>query len=122
MTPIERLAATRCTPFALPALSTVFMTTPTNDIPAITDPLGRSWRNPQGVHEAVMDDEFVWLTHAQVDDLHEYSSSYPTGTYDGKCWKRARDDGGWWLCWFGPCPIPGRIAIEYRNIIVKEQS
>lgn len=103
------------------ALSVVHMTRSANDIPVITDPLGRSWRNPQGVHEATMDGSYVWLTQAQVDELHEYSSSYPSGVYDGKCWKRDDGAGGYWLCWYYDDGTPGKCAIGYRSIIVKEK-
>ncbi|MYM65465.1 hypothetical protein GTP45_01280 [Pseudoduganella sp. FT55W] len=94
-------------------------TAPTNDIPPMTDPLGLHWRQPADIRSAPMDDEFVRLTSRQVAGLLEYSSSYPSGTYDGKCWLR---DGGavQWLCWYGPHDEPGKISIEYRAVLTEE--
>jgi hypothetical protein len=101
---------------ALPG-TTVFKTALLNDIPAMTDPLGRHWDMPPNMREVVMDDTHVWLTKAQVRALPEYSSSYPSGTYDGKCWMR---DGGdqQWLCWYYPSPKPKTINIGSRIIVI----
>lgn len=87
-----------------------------NAIPAMTDPLGRYWPMPAGLQQAPMDDTHVLLTSAQVAQLHDYSGSYPTGTYDGKCWKREAP-GGWCLCWYHPHPQPNKISIGHRLIL-----
>jgi hypothetical protein len=42
--------------------------------------------------------KYIWLTQREVDDLPEYSSSYPTGTTIGKRWKRQLNDGTWLIC------------------------
>jgi hypothetical protein len=78
----------------------------------------RESSQPPGIRSAAMDDNFVWLTKRQVDSLMEYSSSYPTGTAYGKCWKRADADGGYWLCWYIPCSKPNKVGINYRIIII----
>jgi hypothetical protein len=88
----------------------------TERIPLMTDPLGRHWRQPGDIREAPMDDKHVLLTRDQVRGLAEYSSSYPTGTYDGKCWKRL-GDGFWYLCWYQPHPQPGKIGIGFRIVL-----
>jgi hypothetical protein len=85
-------------------------------IPPITDPLGRYWNQPTDIREAPMDDTHVLLTARQIDGLCEYSSSYPSGTYDGKCWLRANGDTRW-LCWYHPHPQPGKIGIGSRIIL-----
>ncbi len=87
-----------------------------NAIPVITDPLGRHWPQPLGLRQAPMDDTHVLLTAGQVAELREYSYSYPTGTYEGKCWKR-KQEGGWCLCWYQPHPEPNRIGIGHRIIL-----
>jgi len=87
-----------------------------NTIPAMTDPLGRHWRQPYNIRQAPMDDTHVLLTPAQVNELMEYSSTYPSGTYDGKCWK-AEQDNELYLCWYHPSPNPGKIGIDYRLIL-----
>jgi hypothetical protein len=85
-------------------------------IPLMTDPLGKHWDQPADIRQAPMDETHVLLTLRQVSDLLEYSSSYPSGTYDGKCWKREGEDC-WYLCWYQPHPIPGKIGIGYRIIL-----
>jgi hypothetical protein len=90
-------------------------------IPAMTDPLGKHWRQPADISEAPMDDTHVLLTPRQVASLSDYSRSYPSGTYDGKCWKReGEDDDGtafWYLCWYQPHHTPGKIGIGFRIIL-----
>jgi hypothetical protein len=92
-----------------------------NEIPPMTDPLGKHWQQPADIRHAPMDGEHVLLTKSQIDALPEYSSSYPSGTYDGKCWKR-EGDGFWWLCWYYPNPKPNTISIGSRIIIEKEKN
>jgi uncharacterized protein (DUF3820 family) len=87
-----------------------------NAIPEMTEPLGRYWRQPADIREAPMDDLHVLLTAQQFDGLPEYSSTYPSGTYDGKCWKR-QGDVEWYLCWYRPHSQPGKIGIGFRTIL-----
>lgn len=67
-------------------------------LPAMTDPLGKHWGQPKGLRDLVR----VYETHATVPEwvwreLPKYDSSYPSGVYAGKAWRR-----GPWLCWYGP--------------------
>jgi hypothetical protein len=67
-------------------------------IPAMTDPLGKHWRQPLHLRDRVA----LYETHATIAEhdwlvLHNYESSYPSGVYPGKVWRR-----GPWLCWYGP--------------------
>ena len=89
-------------------------------IPQMTDPLGRHWRQPADIREAPMDATHVLLTPQQVNGLPEYSSTYPSGTYDGKCWKRG-NGGVWYLCWYEPHSEPGKIGIGFRTILEVER-
>ena len=66
-------------------------------LPRMVDPLGRHWDQPAGLRERV----HVFETHATITEqdwqaLPRYESSYPSGTYAGKAWRR-----GPWLCWYG---------------------
>lgn len=88
-----------------------------NAIPAMTDPMGQYWTQPKDIREAPMDAKHVILTPDQFDQLEEYSRTYPSGTYDGKCWVRINNDCVW-LCWYEPCAKPGQIGIGSRLILV----
>ena len=88
-------------------------------IPQMTDPLGRHWRQPDDIREAPIDDKNVLLSSRQIAGLADYSSSYPSGTYDGKCWKREGEDC-WYLCWYEPHAMLGHIGIGYRIILEVE--
>lgn len=88
-----------------------------NAIPPMTDPLGRYWKQPSDIREAPIDDTHVLLRPDQFDELHEYSTSIPTGVYPGKCWKR-HERGGWMLAWYGEAPgQPDQCSINWRAIL-----
>lgn len=89
-----------------------------NAIPEMTDPLGRHWRQPKDIRSAAMDATHVRLTARQVRDLPVYDSSYPSGTYDGKCWLRNGHGGVQWLCWYHPHEQAGMISIGSREVLV----
>jgi hypothetical protein len=99
-------------------------------IPPITDPQGRSWRQPD-MATVEFDDTHVLLTQAQFDGLPEYSTTTPTGVYVGKCWKAQeliwpdrhggfpKATGKWFLRWFGESEIgPGYCSNHQREIII----
>lgn len=96
-------------------------------IPPITEPMGRSWRQPD-MTQVEITSEHARLTKAQFDALPEYSTSYPSGVYPGKCWKaqKAEDLGGgrwrwtdtWLLRWFGECEDPTKCSNHQREIII----
>lgn len=82
-----------------------------NTIPPITDPMGRSWRQPP-TSSVVLDDTHALMSRSTFDELPEYSSSYPTGVYPGKMWK-AGFPGCWMLRWYGE--VPGRPNLCSNN-------
>lgn len=97
-------------------------------IPPITDTMGRSWRQPDFT-ELDVSGETVELTQKEFDTLHDYSTSWPTGVYPGKCWKaqawEAREKEGvryrhwtgtWFLRWFGECDDPTKCSNNQRTI------
>lgn len=93
-----------------------------NYVPPITHPYGQHWEQP--ARDRILMDE----THALMDaetftKLSEYSTSYPSGVYDGKMWRR--NEGMWliggkqYLCWYGPsAENPDCCEIFFREIIV----
>ena len=89
-----------------------------NVIPIMDDPLGKYWRQPIGLREALMDDTHVLLTDGQINDLMCYNSSLPSGVYPGKVWRRlevnpSRD----LLAWYGPETDDHRCPILFREIL-----
>lgn len=90
-----------------------------NDIPPMTDPLGKHWEQPADIRLAPMDDTHVILSRRQIEMLRDYNSSYPSGTYDGKCWLRT-NSGVTWLCWYYPHDNPKRISIGSREVLPLE--
>lgn len=89
-----------------------------NVIPPITDPLGKHWQQP-AVKDITLSDTHALMSQANFDLLREYSSSVPSGTYDGKMWKSQYGPNTWHLCWYGPHPQSSTlIAINRREIVV----
>lgn len=106
-------------------------------IPPITDPLGRSWRQPDRSLIEI-DDTHALMTRLTFESLADYSASNPSGVYVGKMWRRHdgvfdvvfRSAGGtpeWLLCWFGPCKkaeCPGCdkfVSNNWRKILIVEE-
>lgn len=68
-------------------------------LPAMTDPLGKHWRQPRDLRERVV----VYETHATISErdffqLSNYQTTMPSGVYPGKAWRQGRK----FLCWYGP--------------------
>lgn len=89
-------------------------------IPPMTHPLGSAWDQPSRA-DILVDDTHALMVPGDVEKLSDYSCSIPSGVYEGKMWKRARDrrepEGGWFLCWYEPDGDPDMMAIRYRLII-----
>ena len=100
-------------------------------IPPITDPMDRSWDQPPR-ERITVDDKHALMSLADFKALPEYSSSQPSGVYDGKMWRRHNGAcdwnfiarGGkpeWWLCWFGPSEKgPDFCTTNHRKIILSD--
>jgi hypothetical protein len=91
-------------------------------IPPITDPLGRYWEQPD-LNDIEIITDFALMTEDTLQKLHTYSTTLPSGTYDGKVWKsEIKDVGGWAgkykLNWFHPNDDPKQISISRREIKV----
>lgn len=97
-------------------------------IPPITDPLGKSWNQPER-SEILIDETHALMTRRTFDQLAEYSGSFPTGVYEGKMWKRHDGSfdreylrhGGkpvWMLVWYGRCSKPDHVSNNFRTIVL----
>lgn len=84
-------------------------------IPPITDPLGQSWRQPHR-RFIELDDTHALMSEQTFKALKEYSTTIPTGIYDGKMWKGFAN-GEWYLVWFAPDEAPDKVRIEKRKNI-----
>lgn len=99
-----------------------------NEIPPMTDPLGRHWEQPCR-SRILIDGTHALMERATFDGLAEYSSSIPSGVYVGKMWKRHQGifnetflaKGGkpvWQLFWFGEHPDVDMVSVHFREIII----
>lgn len=94
-------------------------------IPAMTDPMGQNWSQPNRF-DIEVDGTHALMSDAAFRRLPEYSGTIPTGVYPGKMWRR--HDGvydprcpvekrRWLLCWYGE-DNGGRCAIEFREVLL----
>ncbi|WP_244832372.1 hypothetical protein [Caballeronia sp. TF1N1] len=89
-------------------------------IPVMTDSLGKRWRQPSreqitfvgrgGQREARMPE-------AAANALSSYDSSYPSGVYEGKMWKRC-NGGDSYLCWYDKSDKPNSCSIQYAKLVI----
>lgn len=80
-------------------------------LPRMTDPLGKHWNQPKDLRDRVT----IYATHATIPardwfSLSNYRSSYPSGAYAGKVWRRGK-----YLCWYGR---PRKIVEHGRTVEV----
>jgi hypothetical protein len=111
-----------------------------NVIPVITHESGRYWEQPDR-SSLLVDDTHALMDKAAFEKLHDYSTSFPSGVYDGKMWKRwdpiykamwdgegmhrkrylvltKEEERTWYLCWYGPSENPNQCSVNYRKIIL----
>ena len=91
-------------------------------IPRITDPLGRSWEQPN-TELLRITDEFVYISTHAFTFLKDYTNSQPTGVYPGKIWKvKMFTDKTkipiWVLRWFGNSDDPNYVTNHWREIAI----
>jgi hypothetical protein len=88
-------------------------------IPEMTHPLGQHWDQPKR-EDILIDREGRALVSTRVfKALPEYSSTIPTGVYEGKMWRRHEGDR-WFLCWYGPSDKPDQCSINARILLPPE--
>lgn len=63
-------------------------------IPIMTNPLGKSWRQPS-LAKLIFREDYVLMDKESFDILHNYETSYPSGVYEGKIWR-----SGGTLMWY----------------------
>lgn len=90
---------------------------PANLIPEMTEPLGRYWDQPSR-DDILVDDKTATMTSATLMQLADYSSSYPSGVYPGKMWRRDCVHG-WALVWYGHLNDK-QCSIHHRDIEIVE--
>lgn len=56
-------------------------------VPEITDPLGKHWGQP-GLEEISFSMINAFMSEESFKKLANYQTSFPTGVYPGKMWKR----------------------------------
>lgn len=85
-------------------------------IPPITSEMGCHWRQPDRSTIQVTD-KLAIMPNATFTALSEYSSTIPSGVYDGKMWRRFQEQK-WHLCWFAPSTrgIANECSIMMREI------
>ena len=89
-----------------------------NMIPEMTDPLGKHWPQPKR-SKILIDDTHALMDKETFDQLLEYSSSLPSGVYEGKMWKKAFGlDHEWQLGWYGSSDSPGLCSVKFRVILI----
>ena len=88
-----------------------------NKIPEITNPLGRAWKQP-ALENVLVDNDFALMSEDDFGLLYEYSTSIPSGVYEGKMWKRHCTDG-WMLGWYGFEDAEGKtVSTNFRELLI----
>ena len=100
-----------------------------NEIPLMTDPLGKYWKQPDP-ERIMVDDTHAMMNKETFWALSNYSTTRPTGVYPGKMWRahvpinpRQGWDGPckWVLRWFGI--VPGNDTVcsnNQRDILLQD--
>jgi len=90
-------------------------------IPPITDPLGRHWHQPD-LSGVLIDAEVAMMSRQTFSALAEYSTTTPTGVYEGKAWK-ARYANVWYLRWYDKDDgDPRGIPTPTRKIVILDET
>lgn len=91
-----------------------------NPIPPMTDPLGKYWNQPDSTG-FLFDHTHVLMELKDFIQLSEYSTSTPTGVYEGKMWvSKVHTLGGdkWYLRWYDISDKPNCCNIHSREILI----
>lgn len=82
-------------------------------IPPLTHPYGAVWKQPN-LDDILIDDTHAIMDKNSFDKLYEYSTSYPSGVYEGKIWKSKSNSGQWFLRWYGNSEEKDKCSINTR--------
>ena len=91
-----------------------------NEIPVMTHPLSKHWRQPP-LESIAIDDTHALMTTATFNALSDYSLSIPSGVYEGKMWRRHDNLRTWLLMWYGPADDPDKCSINHRVILIADE-
>lgn len=92
----------------------------------MTHPLSAYWDQPAR-EQILVDQTAAVMNRKTFDALAEYSTSLPTGVYEGKMWKRDQPsrmmtDGeivhNWFLVWYDKSPDPEKCMIKQAIIFI----
>lgn len=86
------------------------------EIPPITDPMGRYWKQPSR-DRILIDDKHALMDRDTFALIEDYSSSMPSGVYEGKMWRRF-SESKWHLVWYGPSLFPNSYDVNRREILI----
>lgn len=104
-------------------------------IPPMVHPSGKYWDQPDR-SRIVLDTRCAMMDRATFLALAEYTTTVPSGVYEGKMWKAQKWVWGgtpleigrgyakrkmldeWWLRWYGPSARPGYVLTHSREIII----
>lgn len=100
----------------------------TNTIPPMIHPLSKGWHQPK-TSLIKIDNEYASMPQSTFKALLEYSSSQPSGVYEGKMWKSHRilykgvnghktRINHWRLHWFGYSVNINMCSNNSREIII----
>lgn len=92
---------------------------PPHVIPNMTHPLSRAWDQPSR-EKILVDDNSAVMENATFEQLKNYSTSIPSGVYEGKMWRRLIGID-WYLCWYYPGDRPSTCAVDKRKIIISDK-
>jgi hypothetical protein len=86
-------------------------------IPPMIHPLSSGWRQPK-VSDIEIDNKHALMTQETLEQLMEYSCSFPTAVYEGKMWKSKTYNGNWILRWYGHGQSEDYCSNRSRLILV----
>lgn len=88
-----------------------------NTVPDITNPLGRHWEQPSRAN-ILIDGDYAVMTERTLLSLYEYSTSCPSGVYEGKMWRALGVENTWFLRWYGYSEDENRCSINTREVLI----
>lgn len=90
------------------------------EIPEMTNPLGRYWDQPDR-SKIIIDDKYAIMTEQTMNELKEYSTTNPSGVYEGKMWRSKFVENGktiHYLHWYSNSEKPNYCKHNVRNILI----
>lgn len=88
----------------------------------MTHLLSQHWEQP-GLGDFTVDSEYAYMDLDDFWKLPDYSTSEPSGVYEGKMWRSSvyiDDDKErtWILRWFGLSDKPDTVILDWRRIVI----